>query len=243
MSAADEKRETVIKRSRDVQKLSKQAIFSLHRGNDKEADERIRSAKKTAEELLPLIAECPTLRPGSFANAVEEYAEALAFRCYLREGRLIRRDEVELAEVEEYLGGWGGGGAGAPGASAGSPSRWGPSAAGGPPGAGRRSLTDCVAWGTPPPFHTLGPLLPCAGGVLDFTGELGRLAIMQATARDEAAVARARDLVEAIMGQMLQFDLRNGSLRKKWWAGGLLGRPGGGERHGALGCPPSPWLF
>jgi predicted translin family RNA/ssDNA-binding protein len=69
MSAADEKRETVIKRSRDVQKLSKQAIFSLHRGNDKEADERIRSAKKTAEELLPLIAECPTLRPGSFANA------------------------------------------------------------------------------------------------------------------------------------------------------------------------------
>jgi hypothetical protein len=78
---------------------------------------------------------------------------------------------------------------------------------------------------------------------LDFTGELGRLAIMQATARDEAAVARARDLVEAIMGQMLQFDLRNGSLRKKWWAGGLLGRPGGGERHGALGCPPSPWLF
>lgn len=76
------------------------------------------------------------------------------------------------------------------------------------------------------PLHlALFPPLPHTqkGGVLDFTGELGRLAIMQATARDEAAVARARDLVEAIMGQMLQFDLRNGSLRKKWWVGGSPG--------------------
>lgn len=36
----------------------------------------------------------------------------------------------------------------------------------------------------------------------------------QATKRDEAAVQKARDLTEGIMGQFLQFDLRNGSLRK-----------------------------
>jgi hypothetical protein len=40
--------------------------------------------------------------------------------------------------------------------------------------------------------------------VLDFTGELGRLAIAQATRRDEAAVLKARDLVEDIMGAFLQ---------------------------------------
>ncbi|KAL4457974.1 hypothetical protein ABPG75_012839 [Micractinium tetrahymenae] len=157
LRAYDEKREQVIKRSRDIQKLSKQAIFSLHRGADAEAESRIAAAKKAAEELLPLIKGNPTLRPGSYSNAIEEYAEAVAFRCYLTDGRLIKQAEVELAEVEEYL-----------------------------------------------------------GGVLDFTGELGRLAIAQATRRDEAAVQRARDLVEAIMGQFLQFDLRNGSLRKKY---------------------------
>lgn len=157
MRAYDEKREQVVKRSRDIQKLSKQAIFSLHRGADKEAEGRLAAAKKAAEELLPVIKENPTLRPGSYSNAIEEYAEALAFRCYLTDGRLIRQAEVELAEVEEYL-----------------------------------------------------------GGVLDFTGELGRLAVVQATKRDEAAVQKARDLVEAIFGAFLQFDLRNGSLRKKF---------------------------
>jgi hypothetical protein len=34
------------------------------------------------------------------------------------------------------------------------------------------------------------------------------VAIVQATKRDEAAVQKARDLVESIMGQFLRFDLR-----------------------------------
>lgn len=40
--------------------------------------------------------------------------------------------------------------------------------------------------------------------------------MIKATARDVEAVQRARDLVEGLMGQFLQFDLRNGSLRKKY---------------------------
>jgi|APGre2960657444_1045066.scaffolds.fasta_scaffold00210_4 predicted translin family RNA/ssDNA-binding protein len=54
------------------------------------------------------------------------------------------------------------------------------------------------------------------GGLLDFTGELNRFAVLRATARDVPAVARARDVVDAVFGQMLQFDLRNGSARKKF---------------------------
>jgi predicted translin family RNA/ssDNA-binding protein len=50
-------------------------------------------------------------------------------------------------------------------------------------------------------------------GVLDFTGELNRYAVGRATARDVAAVQRARDVVDALQGQFLQMDLRNGSLR------------------------------
>lgn len=50
-------------------------------------------------------------------------------------------------------------------------------------------------------------------GVLDFTGELNRFAVARATARDVGAVQRARDVVDALQGQFLQMDLRNGSLR------------------------------
>lgn len=81
MRAYDEKRETVIKRSRNIQKLAKQAIFSLHRGAADEANQRLAAAKKGAEELLPIISAAPTLRPGSFSNAIEEYAEVCVCVC------------------------------------------------------------------------------------------------------------------------------------------------------------------
>ena len=54
------------------------------------------------------------------------------------------------------------------------------------------------------------------GGVLDFTGELNRIAVARATLRDKEAVLQARDVVEALQGQFLRFDLRNGALRKKY---------------------------
>jgi predicted translin family RNA/ssDNA-binding protein len=54
------------------------------------------------------------------------------------------------------------------------------------------------------------------GGLLDFTGELNRVAVLRATARDVPAVSRARDTVDAVFGQMLQFDLRNGPARRKF---------------------------
>ena len=147
----------VIKRSRDIQKLSKQAIYSLHRGNDQEALGKIQAAEAAAAELAPLISQAPTLRQGSFSNSMEEYAEAVILRMYLEHGRVATREEVQLADIEEYL-----------------------------------------------------------GGVLDFTGELNRIAVAKATVRDKAAVQRARDVVESLQGQFLRFDLRNGALRKKY---------------------------
>ncbi|GIL46914.1 hypothetical protein Vafri_3779 [Volvox africanus] len=157
LAAYDATREGVIKRCRDVQKLAKQAVYSLHRGDVQGAVKQLAKAEAVAEEISPCIAKYPALRSGSFAAAVEEYVEARAFACFLAEGRLIRSDELPLAEPEEFL-----------------------------------------------------------GGVLDFTGELNRYAIARATVRDRAAVQLCRDLVDALMGRFLQFDLRNGSLRKKY---------------------------
>jgi predicted translin family RNA/ssDNA-binding protein len=147
----------VIKRSRDIQKLSKQAIYSLHRGDDNDASNKLKLALTAAVELAPLISQSPSLRHGSFSNSIEEYAEAVILRTYLQDGRVATREEVQLAEVEEYL-----------------------------------------------------------GGVLDFTGELNRIAVAKATVRDKEAVQKARDVVETLQGQFLRFDLRNGALRKKY---------------------------
>ncbi|KAH7618827.1 putative Translin [Nannochloris sp. 'desiccata'] len=157
LSSYDQQREIVIKRSRDIQKLSKQAIYSLHRGDDFDASNKLKLAETAAAELAPLISQSPTLRHGSFSNSIEEYAEAVILRTYLQDGRVATREEVQLAEVEEYL-----------------------------------------------------------GGVLDFTGELNRIAVAKATVRDKEAVQKARDVVETLQGQFLRFDLRNGALRKKY---------------------------
>ncbi len=129
----------------------------MHRGDDNDASKKLKLAEAAAAELAPLISQSPTLRQGSFSNSIEEYAEAVILQTYLLEGRIATRKEVQLAEVDEYL-----------------------------------------------------------GGVLDFTGELNRIAIAKATVRDKEAVQKARDVVETLQGQFLRFDLRNGSLRKKY---------------------------
>lgn len=54
------------------------------------------------------------------------------------------------------------------------------------------------------------------GGVIDLTGELMRYAVARATERDTASVRRCADLVDAIQGCLIQFEFRNGSLRKKY---------------------------
>ena len=101
----DEKREVVIQRSREIQKLSKQAIFSIHRSNFSEADDRLNRAASVYEELSPLIQEQPTLRSGSFSNSLEEYCEAVIFRQYVKDATMIVPEDLPMVNTEEYLGG------------------------------------------------------------------------------------------------------------------------------------------
>ncbi|KAF4320689.1 hypothetical protein JM18_004535 [Phytophthora kernoviae] len=54
------------------------------------------------------------------------------------------------------------------------------------------------------------------GGVIDFTGELMRLAVVKATSRDVQEVERCKAMVEAISGELIQFDFRNGPMRRKF---------------------------
>ena len=133
--------------------------------------------------LLPTLVICLHSPHPSPCPSVEEYAEGLAFKVYLNEGRLITQGEVELAEVEEcewgrralacrergnaWLG-WSGLGATATPTTA--------------------VLGMHTQWDWPLQLAQF-PCLPRPadlGGVLDFTGELGRLAIAQ-VGRNRAA--------------------------------------------------------
>eukprot|EP01025_Chloroclados_australasicus_P034491 TRINITY_DN35232_c0_g1_i1.p1 TRINITY_DN35232_c0_g1~~TRINITY_DN35232_c0_g1_i1.p1 ORF type:complete len:322 (-),score=32.62 TRINITY_DN35232_c0_g1_i1:195-1160(-) len=158
MTAFDEKRETVIKQTRDTLKLSKQAIYCMHRGDIEGARKKLADGMTHAEKLRPIVdAEYELRSGGSYSSAMEEWAEGMVFLTFLTENRIPRPDELPGITRDEYL-----------------------------------------------------------GGVLDFTGELNRYVVARATQRDFEAVKRCRDLTEELFGLFLQFDFRNGSLRKKF---------------------------
>lgn len=158
MSREDAQRDELIKRSRDVLKLSKNAVYALHRGDAARAAGMIAEAKAiAARDLLPLVAAAPSLRGGALSAALEEWAEAAIFAAFVAGRPLPTIGELEIVTREEYL-----------------------------------------------------------GGVMDFTGELGRYAVLRATARDGAGVERCRDVCDALFEQFLSFEWRNGGLRRKF---------------------------
>ena len=156
MMEYDEKREKVIKLSRDVNKLSKQAIYALHEESIEKASECIQQAEGVINKIRQVVQSDSSLRSGSFSNALEEYVEACCFRKYLADGDLLPMSVLSDIDRYEYL-----------------------------------------------------------GGVLDFTGEIARYAVKQATARNVHSVQKCRDIVAAIDGAMIQFDASFGRLGKK----------------------------
>jgi len=55
-----------------------------------------------------------------------------------------------------------------------------------------------------------------AGACMGLCQDLSRYAMGRATARDVRSIQQARDLVNEILDYLLQFDFRNGSLRRKY---------------------------
>ncbi len=53
-------------------------------------------------------------------------------------------------------------------------------------------------------------------GICDFTGELARRVVLLATKKEYNEIEKIKDVVDEINGQMLQFNFRNGELRKKY---------------------------
>lgn len=78
-------RREVSKHSSDVLAASKRAIFALQRGDEKSADEMLAAAASSIAMLRKTFGETLSLdEEGAYRAALEEYAEALLVRVFVR---------------------------------------------------------------------------------------------------------------------------------------------------------------
>ncbi|KAL8443766.1 hypothetical protein Emed_006576 [Eimeria media] len=103
----DAKREELIKKSRDLVKSSKQAIFAMHRKDLKAARTCLENCQNVMKkDLFPITDEHPTLRlTGLLVSGLEEYAEARIFLHFLETRKLLPFQSLKGLRAEEFLGG------------------------------------------------------------------------------------------------------------------------------------------
>ncbi len=146
----DEEREASIIKSREVIRISKLIINSLHRNDLKDAALHVQEIKNKVKNLPKKDYDL------SFVNvAFQEYVEAMFYYSFIVEKKLPTRKELNI-DTENYL-----------------------------------------------------------LGMCDLTGELVRKAVNSAINGKYDEVAAIKDLVSEIYAAFLEFNLRNGELRKK----------------------------
>ncbi|MBS3112953.1 hypothetical protein J4418_02650 [Candidatus Woesearchaeota archaeon] len=153
----DEQRELLIKKSRDVLKLSKQVIYAVHRSDLSMAEKLVKDIKGELKELDQYVSKNPKMyHQGSYKVAVQEYVEALLFFGYEKERKIYSKKELNV-DTDYYL-----------------------------------------------------------LGIADLSGELVRRAILDATKGDYQSPFKAKELISEIYEWLLEFDIRESELRKKF---------------------------
>ena len=157
MDIYDKLREQVIKDCRDVQKLSKQGIFSVHRKNYIQSQKQLDEAKTKVLLILDLIEKnnTPSLRNGSLSNCLEEWAEGILTLHWAINTKIISKEELVICNTSEYI-----------------------------------------------------------GALSDFTGEIGRMAINEASKRNIIYVKNILQIDVAISSGLQQLNI-NGKFTKK----------------------------
>jgi len=99
----DEQRELLIKKSRDVLKLSKQIIYAVHRSDIETADNLVKNIKKELKDLNQYIKRDEKMyNEGSYRVSVQEYVEALLFYGYVKENKIYTKKELGV-KTDYYL--------------------------------------------------------------------------------------------------------------------------------------------
>lgn len=99
----DEQRELVIRKSRDVLKLSKQVIYALHRDDVSGAKKALGLLKKAVQQINTLVGGSGKLKySGSAKIAIQEYVEALVYYDFFTQGR-VPDYSPEMLDEDYYL--------------------------------------------------------------------------------------------------------------------------------------------
>ncbi|MEK6899648.1 MAG: hypothetical protein AABX05_00850 [Nanoarchaeota archaeon] len=86
----DTERENLIKKSRDVLKLSKQIIYAVHRDDLDEAVKLIKQIEVEKKKLDDIARHSKKMgSEGSYKVAIQEYAEALLYYHFVKDGKLV----------------------------------------------------------------------------------------------------------------------------------------------------------
>ncbi|HII29805.1 TPA: hypothetical protein HA317_01935 [Candidatus Woesearchaeota archaeon] len=103
MQQDDAAREKAIKKGRDVIKLSKRIIYSIHRSDMGTAAKAMAAIKKEVRELASITRGHEVLSFGGFYRAaIAEYVEAACLFHFIQDNRLVSSAELS-AEAESYL--------------------------------------------------------------------------------------------------------------------------------------------
>ena len=105
MAGIDERREEIIKRSRDILKLSKQAIYDVHRNDLNYAAKKIGNAESEIKKLKKHISQTKGLDTvGAFNAAAEEWVEAKCYYEFEKTGKIPTKKALSVP-TETYLAG------------------------------------------------------------------------------------------------------------------------------------------
>ncbi len=150
----DNQRESIILLSREIIRISKQLIYSVHRNDTQEMDTLSVKIRAAVKKLQKLNAE--RIFEPSARIACQEYVEAMCFYGVVKNKKLPTSTDLGVT-AEHYL-----------------------------------------------------------LGLTDLGGELVRRAINEAIKGNHDDAVWIKDIFTEIYGQFLQFDFRNGDLRKKF---------------------------
>lgn len=101
----DELREQLIRKSRDIIKISKQIIYSIHRNNLDSAKKYSEKIKEEMKILDRITGKNTELRSsGSYKVAVQEFVEAICYYEFAANKKIPKRSELDITSELYLLG-------------------------------------------------------------------------------------------------------------------------------------------
>lgn len=102
LTGFDEAREKLILASRKLNNSAKKAMYETHRNNLEQAAALFEEMNALADGLKKSYADDYRYKIGSVTAALQEWGECFAYFVYVKEKRLVSKEELGL-ETEDYL--------------------------------------------------------------------------------------------------------------------------------------------